>query len=221
MIKKALNLKELEQLAYRRTYQDGLLDITLGGVLASFAINGFTIFPGSDMESSEVLIYFLTGMVLSSLVYLLGKIFITLPRIGLVTFGPARQKRTRALILTLAVIITVQALMILLQQGFLLSPALRSQLIPILGTTSSNRLMLAIVAGIFVAPGMLLIAYFLETPRGYYHAGVMTLAVFLMILLDQAWWMVLGGALMILPGVFQLAWFLRQYPLKGTPHEQS
>jgi hypothetical protein len=163
----------------------------------------------------------LIGMVLSNLVFWLGKKYITLPRIGLVNFGPARQKRKRNLFLTLAVIITLQVLVILLQRGFLLSPALRSQLIPILGTTSSTNLMLAIFAVIFVAPGMLLIAYIADIPRGYYYAGVLSLAVFLMILLDSAWWMVLGGALIILPGVFQFAWFLRQYPLEGTPHEQS
>ena len=49
----------------------------------------------------------------------------------------------------------------------------------------------------------------------------MSLAVFLMILLDQAWWMVLGGVLIILLGVIQLVRFLRQYPLESTPDEQS
>jgi hypothetical protein len=221
MNQKALNLKELEKLAYRLTLQDGLLDIFLGGVIASNAAFSFKIFPGSDMESIEVLLYYLIGMVLSVLVFWLGKKYITLPRIGLVTFGPARQKRKRNLLITLAVIITLQVLVVLLQGGFLISPALRSQLIPLLGTTSSTNLKLAIFAVIFVAPGMLLIAYITDIPRGYYIAGVMSLAVFLMILLDQAWWMVLGGALIILPGVFQFAWFLRQYPLEGTPPEQS
>ena len=94
MNQKALNLKELEQLAYRRTYQDGLLDIYLGGILASFAVFGFTIFPGTDMDSLQVLLYYLIGMGLSTLVFWLGKRYITLPRIGLVKFGPARQKRT-------------------------------------------------------------------------------------------------------------------------------
>lgn len=216
-----LNLKELEQLAYRRTYQDGLQDIYIGGILVSFAVFGFTIFPGTDMGSLEVFLYFLIGMGLSNLAFWLGKRYITLPRIGLVTFSPARQKRKRNLILTLAVIVMVQVLVVLLQMGFLLAPSLRSQLIPILGATGITNLPVAILAIIFVAPGMLLIAYFMDIPRFYYHAGVVSLAVFLMILLDQAWWMVLGGVLIILPGVFQLARFLRKYPLEHTPYEQS
>ncbi len=221
MNQNALNLKELEQLVYRRTFQDGLLDIYMGGIFASFAVFGFTIFPGSDLESIKVFLYFLLGMGLSGLVFWLGKKYITLPRIGLVTFGSARKKRKRDMILTLAVIVVVQVFVVLLQMGFLLSPTLRSQLIPILGTTSSTNLTIAIFAVIFVAPGMLLIAHKIDIPRFYYHAGVMSLAVFLMILLDTAWWMVLGGALILLMGVFQLARFLRQYPLDGKIHEQS
>ena len=45
--------------------------------------------------------------------------------------------------------------------------------------------MVAFVASAFVAPGMLLIAYKGDIPRGYTHAVVMTLAIFLMILLDR------------------------------------
>ncbi len=221
MNQKALNLKELEQLAYRRTYQDGLLDICLGGIIASNAVFSFTIFPGTDMDSLQVLLYYLIGMVLSTLVFWLGKRYITLPRIGLVTFGPARHERARDLILTLSVIVAVQVLVVFLQMGFLLSPSLRSQLIPILGDTGSTNLPIAIVASLFVAPGMLLIAYFMDIPRFYYLAGAVSLGVFLMILLDQAWWMVVGGVLIILLGVIQLFRFLRQYPLESTPDEQS
>ncbi len=89
----------MEQLAYRRTYQDGLLDISLGGILASNAVFAFTIFPGTDMDSLQVLLYYLIGIGLSTLVFWLGKRYITLPRIGLVTFGPARGKRAHDLIL--------------------------------------------------------------------------------------------------------------------------
>ncbi|MBN2550430.1 MAG: hypothetical protein JXB15_14800 [Anaerolineales bacterium] len=221
MNENALNLKELEKLAYRRTYQDGLYDIYIGGLLASFAAFGFMIFPGSDQESIVILLYYLIGMGLSGLVFWLGKKYITLPRIGLVNFGPARQKHNRDLILPLVVITAVQALVVLLQFGHFLPPALRSQLTPILGAIGSPRLMVAIFAVIFVAPGMLLVAFLRDSPRGYYHAVVMSLAIFLMILLDQAWWMVLGGALIFLPGVFQLARFLRQYPLEDVPDGQS
>jgi hypothetical protein len=48
----------------------------------------------------------------------------------------------------------------------------------------------------------------------------MSLAIFVMILLDQAWWMVLGGALIALPGLVQFFLFLKRYPLEKIPDER-
>ena len=53
----ALDLKELERLAFRRTYQDGLYDIYLGGIFVSFAVFAFTVFPGSEAKSLVPLLY--------------------------------------------------------------------------------------------------------------------------------------------------------------------
>ena len=217
----SLNLKELERLAFRRTFQDGLLDIYLGGLFASFAAFGFTIFPGSQTGSLTTLLYYLAGSGLSGLVFWLGKKYITLPRIGLVNFGPARQKRKRDLILALAVIVAVQVLVVLLQFAALRSPAAHEGLASFLGQAGSANLMVAVFAVIFVAPGMLLIAYKADIPHGYYHAVVMALGVFLMILLDQAGWMVLGGALILVPGLVQLVRFLRRYPVEHLPDERA
>jgi hypothetical protein len=216
-----LNLKELERLAYRRTYQDGLYEIYLGGLFASFAAFGFTIFPGSDTESLATLLYYLVGSGLSGLVFWLGKRYITLPRIGLVKFGPRRQKRKRDLAVALGVIVAVQVLVVALQFTYLKIPVVQEWLTPILGQANNSRLAVAIFAAIFVAPGMLLIATMMDIPHGYYHAVVMALAVFLMILLDQAWWMVLGGALILIPGVVQFIQFLQRYPLEKNPDGRS
>lgn len=211
-----LNLKELERMAFLRTFEDGLYDIYLGGLLASFAAFGFTIFPGGNTETLTTLLYYLLGIALSGLVFFLGKKFITVPRIGLVNFGPARQKSKRNLLIALAVIVAVQGLFILLQFGPLLPPDAREKLASILGEANNSRLLIAVVGGLFVAPGMLLVAYLASIPRGYYHAVVMVLGIFLMILLDQAWWMVLGGALIILPGLYLLSRFLQRYPLEDV-----
>lgn len=216
----SLNLKELERLAFRRTHQDGLNAIALGGVFTSYAVFAFTIFPGSETESLTMLLYLLIGLSLTGLIFWLGKKFITLPRIGLVNFGPARQKRKRDLFLALAVIVAVQVVVVLLQFSILQSPALREWLTPILGQTDNNSLMLAVVVVIFVSPGMLAIAYLSDIPHSYYHATVVALALFLMILLDSAWWMVLGGVLIVLPGLVQFVLFLQRYPLVKNPDER-
>ncbi len=87
----ALDLKQLERLAFRRTYQDGLYDIYIGGIFVSFAVFAFTVFPGSETKSLVPLVYLVLGLGLSGLLFWLGKKYITLPRIGLVNFGPARR----------------------------------------------------------------------------------------------------------------------------------
>lgn len=215
-----LDLKKLERMAFVRTFQDGLYDIYLGGLFASFAAFGFTVFPGSETETLPTLLYYLIGAGLSFAFFFLGKKFITLPRIGLVNFGPRRQKRKRDLILALAVIVFVQVLVVTLQFSHLLSPAVREWLAPVLGQADNSRWMVAVLAVAFVAPGMLVIAYFTDIPRGYYHAVVMALAVFLMIMLDQAWWMLLGGLLILLPGLVQFVQFLQHYPLEKISDER-
>lgn len=216
-----LNLKELERLAFRRTFQDGLYDIYIGGLFASFAAFAFQVFPGGVTETLTTLLVYLVGFALSGLVFWLGKKYITLPRIGLVNFGPARKKRRRDLMVALAVIVGVQVVFVVLQFSSLLSPAAREWLALILGQADNGQLMIAVIGAIFVAPGMLAIAYKADIPHGYYHAVVMALGVFLMILLDQAWWMVLGGALILLPGLVRLVQFLQRYPLERVPDERS
>jgi hypothetical protein len=210
-----INLKELERLAFRRTFQDGLYDIYLGGLFASFAAFAFTVFPGTQQNWLATLLYYLVGIGLSGLVFWLGKKYVTLPRIGMVNFGPARKKRNRDLLWALAVIVFVQVVVVIIQFTNWLPPVVREWLSAILGRADNSNLVIAVVAALFVAPGMLFIAYKAEIPHGYYHSIIMALGVFLMILFDQAWWMVAGGILILLPGLVQLVRFLRRYPLES------
>jgi hypothetical protein len=208
-----INLKELERRAYRRTYEDGLLEIQMGGILASFSVFAFNVFPGETFESIVALGLYLVGVTISSLVYWLGKKFITLPRIGMVNFGKQRQKRRRDLVVALSVIVGIQAAAILLQIALWAFPELGTRLTPLLGDHFGSSLLVAILAVVFVAPGFLLIAYFLEIPRGYFHAVIIALAIFLMIILDQAWWMAAVGIFILIEGIVHLVQFIRKYPL--------
>jgi hypothetical protein len=219
----SINLKELEQKVYRRTYEDGLLEIYLGGILVSFSVFAFNVFPGDIYEPIIVLGLFLALMAVSNLVYWLGKKYITLPRIGMINFGQQRQKRKRELITALSVIVGIQVVAILLQFALLSYPELRLQFSPYLGEHFGNSLAVAIVAVIFVAPGFLLMAYYMEIPGGYFHAALTSLAIFLMIIFDQAWWMTAAGVLIMIEGIFHLIQFVRKYPLSsnGEAHAEQ
>ena len=72
---------------------------------------------------------------------------------------------------------------------------------------------MAAIGALFLGPSMILIAYFNDFPRGYYIAILMTLAVFLMILLNQPMYPVILGLAILLPGVILFFRFLRKYPL--------
>ena len=82
-------------------------------------------------------------------------------------------------------------------------------------------LVVATIGSLIVGPSMIVIAYFSDFPRGYYIAVMMSLAVFLMIYLNQPVYPIMIGGLIILPGLVLFVRFLKTYPLqrKEASHE--
>jgi hypothetical protein len=209
----SISLKDLERKAFRSTYQDGLWDIYQGGILISFAAFA-SVLDGTEILSSlQRFILFMLGIGLSYLIFWAGKKYITLPRIGQVKFGPIRQRRKHTLALALGVIVGLQVLI------FAFTIALRqiSSLSALLGISSipqnMETLIVAVVSALFVGPSLALVAYFNDFPRGYYIAAVMSVSVFCLIWFGSALMMILGGAMIILPGIFLLILFVLQHPL--------
>ena len=73
----------------------------------------------------------------------------------------------------------------------------------------------AAIGALFVGVSMTVMAYFTDFSRGFYIALMASLAVFLMIYLNQPLYPILIGALIILPGLVLFVRFLRAYPLPG------
>lgn len=95
----SLNLKEIERKAWRSTFQDGLWDIYLGVLLFSMALSSRLDTNIRDKFLGYV-IYF--GFIVFAMVVLwAGKRFVTIPRMGRVKFGPARQSRQKKVRLVL------------------------------------------------------------------------------------------------------------------------
>lgn len=86
-----ISLKELERKAWRSVFQHGLWDIYLGLLLLAMAIGALLSDIGVP-EAWSTTIY-VALMVLSMLILWAGKRFITLPRMGRVTFGPKRKTK--------------------------------------------------------------------------------------------------------------------------------
>ena len=96
-MKNKINLKELEKKAWIKYFEDGLWDLFFGILLLTTVIRTIT-----DNVWFTFLMF--TGV----FIMIAGKRYITVPRIGLVKFGPEREmKRIKLIgIIGLAVIIT-------------------------------------------------------------------------------------------------------------------
>jgi hypothetical protein len=213
-----LNLKEIERRAFRSTYQDGLWDMYFGAIVMAMA--AFMYRPEEGYSVVNIILAVVVIAVAGGLL-LAGKMLITLPRMGQVRFGPARKQKARTLAIILGLVILVQVGIVGLTALGWLDPNLAAQINDFLGGRSLERLAVAALGALFVGPPMILIAYLIDFPRGYYIAVMMSLAVFLMILLNQPIYAVIIGCLIILPGLVLFIRFLKRYPLpqEHGPHE--
>ena len=213
-----LNLKEIELKAFRATYQDGLWDMNFGAIV--MAMGAFMYRPEDGYHPFNIILAVVVIAVAGGLL-LAGKMLITLPRMGQVRFGPARRRKARTLAIILGLVVLVQAGIVGLTVLGWLSPEVGAQVNSFLAGHSLERLAVATVASLFVGPPMILIAYFSDFPRGYYIAVMMSLAVFLMILVNQPIYAVVIGVLIFLPGLVLFVRFLKRYPLpqESVQHE--
>jgi hypothetical protein len=87
------NLKEIEKKAYRSTFQDGIWDIFLGGQLLILAAG--VLLSNTGLEEVWIMTALVLMQVMILLVFIFGKKRITVPRMGVVKFGPKRKSKLR------------------------------------------------------------------------------------------------------------------------------
>ncbi len=184
-----LSLKEAERRAWTLYFEDGLWDIFLGLLFLGGGLRGLT---------DSLWFYFL--ILAGILVFVLGRKYITLPRVGEIKFGPIRERRRR----TLLILITVS---VLLTFSLLLLPAL--------GIVSPGPM-----AGLVFAAAVPLIfmymAYLMDFKRLY---GYALMVGFIMTITEMVgreagyWAQVVGGLIALIIGLWHLVSFVRKYPL--------
>lgn len=213
-----LSLKEIERKAFRSTYEDGLQDLHYGLVVICMS---FFIYRPATGYSPMNLVLMSGALAVLFALFWAGKKFITLPRMGQVTFGPIRKQKKSTLAIILGAVVAVQVGIVALSVGGWLDPELASKINAFLKVGNLERLAVSAVGALFVGPSMILIAYFSDFPRGYYIAILMSLAVFLMVWLNRPLYPIILGALIALPGLVLFVNFLRKYPLpdKEALHE--
>ena len=161
------DLKELERKAYRSFFKDGIWDICFGILLLSLGVGGAISRAGiawgyiiPDLHVITLSLY-----VVSMAVLVVGKKYITVPRLGAVKFGPARRAR-----LSVSVLILAGSVLL----GLVVFLVFARDSIPA-GWLSARALgLLAFVVNCLVVFSLL--AYFLDFSRLYGYAVLWAIA---------------------------------------------
>jgi hypothetical protein len=189
---KSNTLENLEKKMYQSYFQDGLWDIFLGLLF---------LFMGVRSLSGNV---WYTLLALSGIpVFILGKRFITIPRMGYVKFGETRKKKRRNLIVIIlvAIIVTYSILFISLTGS------------------SLNTLFTGVFLGLMISTIFMVMAYFLDFTRLYFYALLFGIA----ISINELFWghpmaplaLSLSGGFVLSLGCILLIRFMKTY----TPHQ--
>ncbi|UCE25473.1 MAG: hypothetical protein JSU74_05350 [Candidatus Zixiibacteriota bacterium] len=197
------SIKEIEKRAYRATFDDGLYDILFG---VAFLILAWI----STLDSIGVpRLYGYLSVIILPLIPLLGKKYISTPRLGAVEFGPRRKSKKLFLLVIIGAVIFLQmpVIMIAGAGGFF----------EVLG----GSLSVPVMVGMIIAPLLLLAAYFIDYPRMYIYAVLLLVSIphaafmyeFVGVPFNGLISFGIPGLVILIYGLNLLAKFIRKYPL--------
>ena len=184
-----IKLKEIERKAWTSYFHDGLWDIFFGLLMLTMGIRSLT-------DNVWVTLVILAAV----LVVLLGKKFITIPRIGLVKFSPAREAKQRKLIIMLSISIIMMLILLVLA---------------LLGQDLLTKGIRAAIQGVGFALIFSLVAYFMDFKRLYAYGLLFTTGTVLWELLGEPIGPIafsVSGVIALVIGLVVLTRFLRKYP---------
>ena len=176
------NLQDVERRAWTLYFQDGLWDIFLG-----------LLFLGGGLRSLTGNLWFYLLIAAGVLALILGKRWITVPRLGQINFSPqrkARQNLLRVAIFAVVLLTAALALWTALPAGWIF---------------------VVLVPGIF-----LLMAYMMDFKRLYFYAVLITAFMVITEVYGDplaAWAQIIAGLVPLSVGLVLLVRFLRRYPV--------
>ena len=205
-----IDMKELEKKAWKSTFQDGLHDIVFGVLLVSFGI--------APILRQFIGLGYIPFVVLPApLIFVIGKKFVTLPRIGIVRFGPKRKATHKKMVKIMVVVFILTLILLIMTITKTFPGALRTVL---------KGYAIPSVIGISAFIGISFCARIMDFPRMYIYAIMIGLGIPVSEVLYKAVGPPLYGLFAFgIPGVFVLSYgiilfsrFLRMYP---KPAEES
>lgn len=202
------DLKQLERDAFRRFYDDGLLDVYLGSMLMLMGVTAIATDRLDDLGSSALLVFALAMAVTIPLLVYRRRLLRT--RLG--TFQPSGRRRRR-----------IKGARLFLLGSVVVGVVMFGVAVSVRTSGASEDVLGAVVALVWFLNAVVVLgagAYFLDVPRFYLHGVLWGLAMPLLVWPDLLWdyqlapWVAWGipGAIMAGVGIYKLAHFLREYP---------
>jgi len=210
-----LSFKALEKKAFRSFFKDGIYDVFLGLILLSFGLplilNEFGLL---DYVTIKMPLLIPLSLNIGALVFfIVGKKYITAPRLGIVRFGKTRKRKMMHVKLLLAISVLIGVI------TFFLS---LFKVLPVGGKTGVP--IPIIIFSIQVLIVFSLAAYFMDFTRLYLYAFLFAVSMPVTFWLKKntvmthptLWVFSLTAVPMLIVGWIQFVRFLRQYPRKET-----
>ena len=204
-----VDLKEMEKKAWKSTFQDGLWDIYFGLIIMGIGFTWLGRFLGLP-ETVGVMVTLISWDIGAMFIFILGKKFVTTPRMGFVKFGQVRKKRNKFLALFLGVMVAFTVTTFI----FTLLGIFQLQL--------PGFLVMLLIGVLFITLPFSFIAYFLQLNRLYLYAVLGGFSLFISELLKP----IIGepyrdlitfggiGLVITITGFIYFLKFLQKYSLK-------
>ena len=206
----SIDLKSLEKKAYRAVFDDGLWDMFIGLLILNLALGPLLNLLFDWSKFLSIIIPSLGWNIVALLIFILGKKYITTPRVGYVKFGPKRKSKELKLKIFLIILFVFNLILFIL---------------PTLGIINYRQIQpllinLLLGFGIFTFP-FFVIAYFLDYTRLYFYAFSVGIGFFLTDLLtpivgdplDSVIVFGVIGVIIVIIGLYFFIYFLKKYPL--------
>ena len=196
-----IDLKKVEKQTYRFTFTDGLYDMAYGSLIFFIAIAPILreiLYPS----------YIIILVLPAPLILILGKIYITIPRIGIAKFNLNRTESKNKIGLLIAILVPITVIMVVLTYLGFYNIKVGGYIVPV-------------GAGLFVLILLSFIAYVIDYPHFYLYAVSIGLGIPLAALLKPIFGEPLhyiisfgiSGTLILLYGIITLIKFIKKYPI--------
>ena len=200
------NIKDLEKKVWISTFQDGFWDIYFGIIIMGMGLAPLGRFLGLP-ETIGVLMLIFSWDMGAVFIFILGKIYISRPRIGFVKFGQIRKKRNKILAVFLSINVGLTVIMLIFT------------LVGFFQVSLPGFLVMLVIGLLFITTPFSIIAYFIQLKRVYLYALLGGFGLFfselLSPILDDPFNDILVfvpfGAMILIFGIIILLKFLRKY----------